>query len=207
MKVKILIIAFLCAHFVGFSQWRKAEKLEKDKAPNLKLSYLSRINFNNPGVNLGAEFMVQRKAVTIKNFTRTKEKFITANLSIFDEPNLNSNIAFHLEWLKRTSYGNSGFFTEAAIGFGVGKGINYVAPPTYVKNADGSESIKKPQTNFIILPITLGLGYDFKPKTNMPIKVFARGGIYPIYYHVFVFNNFLKSEIGVITSLSIFKRK
>ena len=207
MKEIILITAFLCAQFMGFAQWRKAEKLEKDKMPNLKLAYLSRSNFNNPGVTLGVEYMVQRKTVTIKNFVRTKEKYLTLNFSFFDEPNLNNNIALHVEWLKRTRYGNSGFFTEGSLGFGVGKGINNIAPPTYVKNADGSETVKKTQTNFIMAPITLGLGYDFKPKNDLPIKVFFRSGIYPIYYHVFLFNQYFKSEIGLVTNLSLLKKK
>jgi hypothetical protein len=205
-KILFFLCLALCLQGQAFSQ-RKAEKLSKDKAPNLKLSYLSRSNLKNPGVSLGAEFMMQRKAVTIKNFTRTKEKFITGNFSVFDEPNLFSNIAFHVEWLKRTRYGNSGFFTEASAGFGIGKGINYISPPTYVLNADGTESIKKPKTNFIMAPITLGLGYDFKPKTKVPLYVFARGGLYPIMQNAWPYNNFLKTEIGVITSLALFKRR
>jgi hypothetical protein len=208
MKNIFFLLCFaLCIQGQAFSQLRKTEKLAKEKAPNLKLAYLSRRNLNNPGINLGAEFMMQRKTVTIKNFTRTKEKFITANLSIFDEPNLYSNVAFHAEWLKRTRYGNGGFFTEASVGFGLGRAFNYVSPPTYVKNPDGTESIKRPKTNFITAPVTLGMGYDFKPGTDTPIKIFARGGIYPVLQNAWTYNNFLKREIGVITSLALFKRK
>jgi hypothetical protein len=206
MKVKILIIAFLCAQFIGFSQKRKVERLDRDKTPSLKLGYSSRINFNNPGVNIGAEFMMRRKTVT-KRYTRTKEKFLVANLSFFDEPDLYNNASLTAEWLKRTRYGSGGFFTEMSAGFGVGRIINYVITPTYVKNPDGTESIKKSKKDFIMLSFNAGLGYDFMPKMQKPIKAFARLSFNPIYYNAWPYGGYLKSEIGVIASLSAFKKK
>jgi hypothetical protein len=206
MKVKILIIAFLCAQFIGFSQKRKVERLERDKTPSLRLGYASRINFKSPGVNIGAEFMMRRKMVTKRN-TKTKEKSLVVNLSFFDEPNLYNNAALTVEWLKRTRYGSGGFFTEMSAGFGVGRIINYVITPTYVRNPDGTESIKKPKNDFILLSFNAGLGYDFMPKMQKPIKTFARLSYNPIYYNAWPYGVYLKPEIGVIASLSAFKRK
>jgi hypothetical protein len=207
MKKILLIFVCLCIYTTAFSQWRKVEKLDKDRTVGIKLSYLSRINLNNPGFVVGAEFMMQRKNVTIKNFLRTKEKFLTVNFSIFDEPDIYNNMSLYAEWLKRTRYKGGGFFTEAAVGFGVGKGINYVSPTTYVKNPDGSESVKSPKNSFITVNLTLGLGYDFMPKMQKPIKVFAKAGLYPIYLNGWAYNVFVKTEVGVVTSLSIFKKK
>jgi hypothetical protein len=206
MKVKILIIAFLCAQFIGFSQKRKVERLERDKTPSLRLGYASRINFKNPGVNIGAEFMMRRKTVTKRN-VRTKEKFLVAKLSFFDEPNLYNNASLTAEWLKRTRYGSGGFFTEASVGFGVGRIIKYVITPTYIRNPDGTESIKKPKNDFILLSFNAGLGYDFMPKMQKPIKTFARLSYNPIYYNAWPYSLYLKPEIGVIASLSAFKKK
>jgi hypothetical protein len=207
MKEKILIIAFLCAQFVGFSQWRKVERLERDRTPSLKLSYTSKLNFNQPGLKVGAEFMIRRKTVTIKNFTRTKEKSLVANLFISRDPNIYNVAALIAEWQKRTRYGNSGFFTEAAAGFGAGRIINRSLPVTYVKNSDGSETIKSTYNNFITVNLNVGLGYDFMPKMEKSIKVYTRFGYNPMYYNGWLYNDYLKSEIGVVTSLSVFKRK
>lgn len=207
MKKSLFIIFCLCVYTTAFCQWRVVEKLDKDRTVGIKLSYLSRITQKNPGFVVGAEFMMQRKNVTIKKFLRTKEKFLTINFSIFDEPDIYSNMSVYAEWLKRTRYQGGGFFTEAAAGFGIGKGINYVSPPTYVKNADGSESIKSPKTNLITLNLTLGVGYDFMPKMQKPIRIFAKAGLYPIYLNGWAYNVFIKSEVGVVTSLSVFKKK
>lgn len=205
MQKIAFLLALLCLPLLCFSQRRKVEKLEKERLPGLKLAYSSRINFNNPGVSLGAEFMMQRKTVTTKRLTKTKEKFLTTNFSFFTEPDLYDNVSVHLEWLKRTRYGNSGFFTECAAGFGVGKGVNYISPPTYVRNPDGSETIKAPRNRFVMAVFNAGLGYDLLPKTGKPILFFAKTGLYPIYRNVFPNNTFLKMEVGVLVSPEAFK--
>ena len=202
MKKFLCLIFCLCAISDGFSQWRKVEKLPKDHRFGIKLAYHGGLNAYAGGI-VGAEWLVQRKAVTIKNWTRTKEKSLTLNFSYFNEPNLNQNLGLHAEWLKRTRYGNGGFFTELAAGIGVGTGINNVSPPTYVKNADGSESIKERDTDFILATITAGLGYDFSIKKHKPIKIFARMGVYPIRYHFFVYNLYPKGEIGLVVGLPL----
>jgi hypothetical protein len=207
MHKSLLVIILLCTFFGATAQRRKVEKLEKDRTPSIKLSYISRINLNNPGFVLGAEFMMQRKKVDKSKFSRTKEKFLTVNFSIFDEPDIYTNMSLYAEWLKRTRYKGGGFFTEAAAGFGLGKGINYERPTTYVRNLDGTLSVKKPENNLIIMNLTLGLGYDFMPKKTQPIKVFAKAGLYPIYHNRWPYNTFIKMELGVITALSVFKKK
>jgi hypothetical protein len=206
MKEKILIIAFLCAQFVGFSQWRKVERLERDRTPSLKLSYNSKLNFSQPGLKVGAEFMMRRKTVTIKNFTKTKEKSLVANLFLLRDPDLSNVAAMNVEWQKRTRYGNSGFFTETAIGAGVGSLVNRSEPTTYVKNTDGTETVKSPKNFVFMVNLNVGLGYDFMQKMEKPIKAYARIGYNPIYLD-WLYNDYLKSEIGVVTSLSAFKRK
>ncbi len=207
MKKYLLLFLFTCTCFIGFSQRRKVEKLERDKTPSLKLGYTSRINFNNPGVNLGVEFMIARKTVTTKHFSKTKEKSLVANVSFFQEPDLYNAAALHLEWLKRTRYGDGGFFTEAGAGFGIGQVINFSTPKTYVKNADGTETAKRPKTDFIMLAFNAGVGYDFMPKMQKPLKAYAKICFNPIYYNGWPYNGYLKSEIGVVTSLSMLKKR
>jgi hypothetical protein len=204
MKTSILVILF--ASFIslsGFSQ-RKVEILERQKLPNIKLSYFG--NSVSSGGMLGGEYMFRRKAVR-NNFLRTKEHFITLNFALFKTPNLNDNLLLNAEWLKRTRYKEGGFFTEFATGVGYAKGISNISPPTYVRDANGNETIKKPDNTYILPTINLGLGYDFMPKQEIPIKVFARVGIYPILYHAFLYDERPKFEIGINTSLSIFRRR
>jgi hypothetical protein len=204
MKTSILVILF--ASFIslsGFSQ-RKVEILERQKLPNIKLSYFG--NSVSSGGMLGGEYMFRRKAVR-NNFLRTKEHFITLNFALFKTPNLNDNLMLNAEWLKRTRYKDGGLFTEFAIGVGYAKGISNISPPTYVRDANGNETIKKPDNTYILPTINVGLGYDFMPKQEIPIKVFGRVGIYPILYHAFLYDERPKFEIGINTSLSIFRRR
>jgi hypothetical protein len=204
MKTSILVILF--ASFIslsGFSQ-RKVEILERQKLPNIKLSYFG--NSVSSGGMLGGEYMFRRKAVR-NNFLRTKEHFITLNFALFKTPNLNDNLMLNAEWLKRTRYKEGGLFTEFAIGVGYAKGISNISPPTYVRDANGNETIKKPDNTYILPTINVGLGYDFMPKQEIPIKVFGRVGIYPILYHAFLYDERPKFEIGINTSLSIFRRR
>jgi hypothetical protein len=204
MKTSILVILFaVFLSLTGFSQ-RKVEILERQKLPNLKLSYFG--NSVSTGGMLGGEYMFRRKAVR-NNFLRTKEHFVTLNFALFKTPNLNDNLMLNAEWLKRTRYKEGGFFTEFALGVGIGKGINNVSPPTYVRDANGKETLKNPENSFILPTINVGLGYDFMPKQELPIKVFGRVGIYPILYHAFLYDERPKFEIGINTSLSILKKR
>jgi hypothetical protein len=209
MKKITLIFACCCFYSTTFSQEQKSGKLAKDRTPNIKLSFLSRITTEYPGFVVGAEFMMQRKSVQTKRFLKTKEKFLTANFSILDEPDIYDNASFYLEWLKRTRYNEGGFFTEAAVGLGLGKAINYQSPPTYVRNADGTESVKNPRNVFSTANFTVGLGYDFMPKKAQPFKVFVKAGLYPILLNrwAWPYSLFIKTEVGVVTSLSVFKKK
>ncbi len=204
MKSTILAILFaLFCSLTGYSQ-RKVEILETQKLPNIKLSYFG--NSVSSGGMLGGEYMFRRKAVK-NNFLRTKEHFVTLNAVYFKTPNLNENIMLNAEWLKRTRYKDGGIFTEFAIGIGYAKGISNISPPTYVRDANGNETVKKPDNTYILPTINLGVGYDFMPKQELPIKIFGRVGIYPILYHAFLYDERPKFEIGVNTSLEIFKRK
>lgn len=207
MKEKILIIAFLCAQFVGFSQWRKVEKLERDRTPSLKLGFSAKHNFINPGMKIGAEFMMSKKTVTIKDRVKTKEKSLVTNLSFFNDPDLYNNAILSVEWIKRTHYGNSSFFFSRGAAFGVGRIINRQQPATYVKNTDGTETTKAVKNDFIMLDFNAGLGYDFMPKMNKPIKIYANAVLQPLYYNAWPYGAYLKPEIGIITSLSAFKKK
>jgi hypothetical protein len=204
MKTSILVILF--ASFIslsGFSQ-RKVEILERQKLPNIKLSYFG--NSVSSGGMFGGEYMFRRKAVR-NNFLRTKEHFVTLNFALFKTPNLNDNLMLNVEWLKRTRYKEGGLFTEFAIGVGYAKGISNISPPTYIRDANGNETLKKPENTYFLPTINVGLGYDFMPKQELPIKVFGRIGIYPILYHAFLYDERPKFEIGINTSLSIFKRR
>jgi hypothetical protein len=206
MQKVIIFFLFVLTPFFATAQRRTVEKLEKDRFPNLKLAYTARLNQKYPGLSIGAEFMMQRKTVTTKRMKRTKEKYLTANFSFITEPDLYDNLTLHVEWLKRTRYGSSGFFTECAAGFGVGRGINYISPTTYVRNPDGSITEKEARNRFIMAMFNAGLGYDLLPKTGKPILLFAKTGLYPIYLNGWAYNTFFKTEVGVLVPLQAFKK-
>jgi hypothetical protein len=204
MKTSILVILFAILYSItGYSQ-RKVEILERQKLPNIKLSYFG--SSVSSGGMLGGEYMLRRKSVT-KKYLRTKEYFVTLNFALFKTPNLNDNVMLNVEWLKRTHYKDSGFFTELAFGVGCAKGISNISPPTYVRDVNGNETIIKPDNSYILPTINLGLGYDFMPKQEIPIKVFGRVGLYPIARGVGLYDERPKFEIGINTSLSIFRRR
>jgi hypothetical protein len=206
MQKYIFYILLLFFPFLANAQKRTVEKLQKDRVPNLKLSYTARLNQKYLGVSVGAEFMMQRKTVKRKHITRTKEKFLTANFSFFTEPDLYDNLSLHAEWLKRTRYGTSGFFTEGALGFGVGKGINHISPTTFVRNPDGSLTEKSPKNRFVMANFNIGGGYDLMPKTGKPILLFAKTGLYPIYLNGWPYSQYFKTEVGAVVSLRAFKK-
>jgi hypothetical protein len=207
MKKIIFIIPFLLLYFVGFSQWRKVEKLEKDKTPNIKLAYWTSLDFKYPGLVVGGEFMFKRKSVTIKNFERTKENYFAVNFLIFDEADLVRAVGFTTNWLKRTTYQHSGIFTELNLGAGYLRDAT-TRQTTYVKNTDGSETTKASTKDYFMLPLAVGAGYDFMPKKNLPIKVYTQIGLAPItdFKALLLQATQPKLEIGVVASLSVFKK-
>jgi hypothetical protein len=206
MKKSLFIIPFLLLHFIGFAQWRKVEKLERDKTPNIKLAYWTDATFQYPGLIIGGEFMFKRRKVTIKRFKRTKENYLAINFYYFNEPDLQRAAALNIGWLKRTMYQNSGIFTDLTLGASFGRDAT-TRPTTYVKNPDGSETIKAATKNFIMVPIALGLGYDFMPRMEKPLKVYARLGVAPIYDFGTLLQTEFKIEIGAVAPLSVFKKK
>ncbi len=207
MKKIIFIIPLLLLQFRTFAQWRTVEKLPKIKTPNIKLAYWGNWGLKYPGVVLGGEFMFRRRSVTIKKFERTKENYFNLNFLVFDEPNLKRGIGVSTCWLKRTTYQHSGIFTEFNIGAGYIRDATN-RPTTYLKNPDGSETTKAPTKDYLMLTATVGAGYDFMPKMGIPIKAYVQTGVAPISdFGVLLQFTRPKLEIGVITSLSVFKRK
>lgn len=205
-KIILLATVFLLTFCIAFSQKRVVEKM-KPGSPNLKIAYLGR--FTRNGIKAGAEFMVKNKKITInkksgKTISRLNENFVTANLSFYEHAAFNNNIMFHVEWLRRKTYA-SGLFVEAAAGVGVSKGLEN-RQKTYLKASDGSLKVIKPDNTYFALPLSVGLGYDFMKVKKIPFKVYAKVGLNVVYHHRFAYPNAV-TEIGVITSLSAFKRK
>jgi hypothetical protein len=207
MKKIFLVIPFLLLQFMAFSQWRKVEKLPKEKMPNVKLAYWGNWGLKYPGLLVGGEFNFKRRSVTIKNFERTKENYFAVNFMVFDEADLQRGVGFSTTWLKRTTYQHSGIFTELNLGAGYVRDAT-IRPTTYLKNLDGSETTKGVGKNYVMVTLATGIGYDFMPKLNLPIKAYAQIGLAPLYGSgALVQFESLKLEVGVVTSLSVFKKK
>ncbi len=206
MKRIILVILFFGCWTAAFSQKRKKEKLPAVKTPNIKLAYIGN---SNPGVKLGAEFMFKNKQLTItrKSSTpriRKSENFVTANLHLYQHYTFSNNLMLSAEWLKRKTFAN-GIFIDGSLGVGLSRGINK-GPVTYKRDADGSLSKVKPTVNYLTVIPSIGAGYDLSKKTGKSFMLYAKGGMQAIYYHKFPYF-MITAEVGVITSLSAFKRK
>ncbi|MFM2267329.1 MAG: hypothetical protein RL757_770 [Bacteroidota bacterium] len=208
MKKILLILVCLSFYFSANAQWRKVEKLEKDKTPNVKLAYWTNATFNYPGFVLGGEFMFRKRSVSIKNFERTKENYLAVDFSLFNQADLQRGIGFTTSWLKRTTYQHSGIFTQLNLGVGYVRDAT-VRPTTYVKNPDGSETTKSATKNYFLVKTFVGAGYDFMPKLNLPFKFYTQIGFAPFtsdFAWLFQFEQFTL-DIGFVTSLSTFKKK
>jgi hypothetical protein len=208
MKALLSIIILVSTCSISFSQKRVTDKLKPEKSPNLKLAYLGR--FSRNGIKAGAEFMVKNKKITInkksgESLTRFKQHFVTANLSFYEHAAFNNVVTFHAEWLTRKTY-SSGLFAEISAGVGISKGQLGNKQKTYLKKNDGALKLIKPDNTYFTLPLSFGLGYDFTKVKKMPFKIYAKGGLNTIYHHAFVYPNVM-AEIGIIASLSAFKRK
>jgi hypothetical protein len=206
MKRIILILLFFSCCTAAISQKRKKEKLPAVKTQNIKLAYIGN---SNPGVKLGAEFMFKNKQITITGKSsipriRKSENFFTANLHLYQHYTFGNNIMLTAEWLKRKTYANR-LFIDGSIGVGFSRGINR-QPVTYKRDADGGLSKVKPAVNYIVVNPSIGAGYDLSKKTGKPFLLYAKGGMQASYYHLFGYF-MITAEVGVITPLSIFKRK
>jgi hypothetical protein len=204
MKKHLVFALFMLFFSSMNAQWRTIERLDREKSFAVKTAYFGNFKFN--GAIIGVEKMMRRRTVTIRKFTRTKEKNLALNFGYANVPDINENLFALLEWNKRTFYGKSGFYTELAGGAGGGFGINSVSPTTYVQNPDGTLSVKRRRDNLIMITINGGLGYDFSKKQEKPLKIFVRGGFYPIYQRT-IFQDYPRLELGLVTSLAFFKKK
>ena len=205
--MKNIFVFFLISFsLTAFAQRRVVEKLDRE-APNLKLSFLGRTN--RSGVKAGIELMLTHKQVTINrksgsSFIKEKEGFVTANVGVFQHSEFGRCLMLTTELIQRKSY-SSGLFIEAAAGIGLQK----IAQPytdTYLKNADGSLTKISTQKNFMLIPLGVGLGYDFEKKLDKPIKMYAKLGLNYSSYGKWPYPNPM-ADIGVIASLSTFKKK
>jgi hypothetical protein len=201
----IIPLSVLCISLSSFGQFRKTEKLEKTNNYGIKIAYLGGVKYSAPGVIIGLEKMMIRKKIVIGSTTRIKEKMITLNLAEFKEPNLGHNLLLQTEYLKRTYYGKSRFFTDFAVGAGYGIGLVKVGGPLFVIDDNGVETKKNTDQDFVLLSIMAGTGYNIKINKDQHLKIFAKAGIYPIYYHAFLYNQFLKGELGLVLPLSFKK--
>jgi hypothetical protein len=203
-NIALFCLAILTTSF-AHGKLRKVERLKRDKAPNIKLAYFGRFQYR--GEVIGTEFMLNKRHVTYRKFKRKNENFVCLNTNLTYEPDLYNIGTVYAEMLKRSTHLNTGIYAEIALGFGIGKGFNKDQPKTYIRNTDGSETIKKSKTRFIMATVNAGVGYDFAIKQNRPIKLFAKGGLYPILFDQFPYQTKVRIELGVNASMSVFKKK
>jgi hypothetical protein len=205
MKNLILITLILLICNDADAKRRKFAKVKPAKIPSVKLGYFGR--FEQPSFIVGAEMMFQKKQFTNSRFNKINEKFVTLNYTQQYDADIYNIGYLHAEYLKRSNYTKLGIFTDLGFGFGVGKTMNTDQPVTYIRNADGSETVKSLKTGFIMLTINGGVGYDFINHYKLPIKLYSRIGIYPIYFNAWPYQATIMGELGINTNLSILKRK
>jgi hypothetical protein len=211
MKMKNFITYFFLLLILPFglhAQKSVTEKKEISKSPNIKVAYLGAIVY--PGFKAGVEFPMYAKLKTKtkksgKTKTKLKERFITANFSMYHHPTVHTNLMLLGEWQMRKTRKNA-WFTEFAPGLGFSH--TFLAAETYRQNEAGNiEKVKLAGDNYFLTSLSGGFGYDFLPKKEKSMKVYARGSLV---FHLPYSNLFLPKptvEIGVIKSFSSFKNK
>jgi hypothetical protein len=206
-KYKLIFFLLLMLPFGVYAQKSVTEKKEISKTPNLKLAYLGAIIY--PGFKVGVEFprYAKEKTITKKSGaikTKLKERFITANFSMYHHPKVHTNLMLLGEWQMRKTRQN-GWFTEFAPGLGISH--TFLAATTYQANEVGAiEKVNLAGNNYFLTSLSGGFGYDFQTKKEKPIKVYARGSLVA---HLPFANLILPKptiEIGVIKSFSSFKK-
>jgi hypothetical protein len=183
---------------------RITSKKTIDKTFNLKVSFLGSIIY--PGFRAAVEFpvFVKEKIITKPSGrirSKLKERFVTANLSMYYHPTFHKNFMLSAEWLMRKTRQN-GWFTEWALGLGysrtfLGGDANYK-----VDKNDVVTQTHLTGYNYIMLSVGGGFGYDFMVKKQKQIKLYARSSL--MFYAPF--NSFIyprpSAEIGAIIKLS-----
>jgi hypothetical protein len=207
MKKMIMSTLVVCLCISVFAQKKVKTKIASQKELDIKMAYKG--NTNVIGFNLGIGKMFAQKKITLnykdnKSCYRTKQHFAYLNSFISNHPSFDNNLLLSLEYAKRTNF-NDKLFIEGSVAFGVGKGL-YRGPKTFVKQADGSLTTKKPDNRYIALTLMYGGGYNLEKKIKLPIKAYAKGGLNAIYYHKFGYFSII-GEVGIITNLSILKKR
>jgi hypothetical protein len=207
MSKKLILMVFTLVNTILNAQNNVTEKVEIDKSLNVKAAYLGSIIY--PGFKIGAEFPMFAKEKTITRRSgvikrKLKERFIAANVSLYHHSTYHTNLMLSAEWQMRKTRQN-GWFTEFAPGLGVSR--TFLAGTTYEQNETGGlEKVNSAGHTYLMASILGGFGYDFKVKKEKPIKAYFKGGVLILT----PYSNFILPrptvEIGVITSLSTFKK-
>jgi hypothetical protein len=206
---KLIIVGVLMLVNTCFSFAQKSETMRKkmDKTLNFKAAYMGSIIY--PGFKLGVEFPMYAKEKTHTKANgvtkiKLKERFIAANVSLYHHSTYHTNLMLSAEWQMRKTRQN-GWFTEFAPGLGVSR--TFLAGTTYEQNETGGlEKVNSAGHTYFLASVMGGFGYDFKVKKEKPIKAYFKGGLLILT----PYSNFILPrptvEIGVITSLSAFKK-
>jgi hypothetical protein len=201
------VLMFINTQF-SFAQKSVTIRKEMDKTLNVKAAYMGSITY--PGFKLGVEFpmFAKEKTRTKANGVtkvKLKERFITANLSLYHHSTVHTNLMLNAEWQMRKTRQN-GWFTEFAPGLGLSR--TFLDGTTYKINETGSfDKVSLAGHTYFMASVMGGVGYDFNVKKEKPIKAYFKYGLL-----IFApFNSFILPrptvELGVITSLSTFKKK
>jgi hypothetical protein len=155
---------------LSYAQKKKVTvKKPNSKTINVKGAYLGSIKY--PGFKLGAEFpqFAKEKTITKKSGAtkvKLKERFLTANLSMYHHPTFHTNFMLVGEYTWRQTRRNV-WMTEFSPGLGISRTV--LAGTTYKQDTDGSFSIVPLAGNTYAMASVLGgFGYDFSVKNIKP---------------------------------------
>jgi hypothetical protein len=211
---RFFIIMILVTFSISVSAQRKSkEKLKRNPALNVKLAYTAIIPYPQyeqfySGFKIGGEFNLYNRKVTRtrksgKQIVTFKEHFATLNFSGSDHPFFKSNAMVSIEYLKRTIYHNSLFWDRSV---SVGRSRWFNSQVVFKQNPDGSLTEISPEKQYFTFTLLTGIGYDLHAKTNLPMKVYLKGGLNISRYEFFPYINPM-AELGVVYSLPSFRKK
>jgi hypothetical protein len=207
-KLVFAIVLMLIYTNFSYAQTSVTVRKEMDKTLNVKAAYMGSLIY--PGFKLGVEFPMFAKEKTRtkangETKVKLKERFIAANVSLYHHSTFHTNLMVSAEWQMRKTRQN-GWFTEFAPGLGISR--TFLGGATYEQNETGNiEKVSTAGHTYFMASVMGGVGYDFKVKKEKPIKAYLKYGLLILT----PYNNFILPrptvELGVITSLSTFKKK
>jgi hypothetical protein len=167
-----LLLVLVLPTKINAQRWTRTEVLKDTTSLNMKLSYLATIK--HPGIAIGVDLPISKKEY-YKNekLKKTKEQFLTSNLSYYYHKTFHSNFLLSVGYLYRRTNSHNWFFdVEPQIGLS----RTILGGTTYEVDNNGNVSQNKFAGYWYFnSQLAFSIGKDFSKQAKpIPLKLFLR---------------------------------